>query len=300
MRVPLLSPRARDGFTDAVDERLRAVTAPLRPYLRNVGQEDDLDAFIEGVDAAVHEAAFNTNLTAHQDIDAWAEVAERLAEPQVQFQAAAAGFTGIEPVVDIREGINTAREHIHERLSFLEDQLDATASPEALLALSEEVGAQVQGRLAALRERIREQVATASVPQPRLWPRPPPDIVYRRDMPQPEFEHWLVSRVKKRLGLPAYQHVSSELEEAIHKAAGVLIERPKWVFHEIGVLEQQGEHGSGLVGALVSRMRQRAMRRQVVQWEKLGCSHDQVQERLRQFWVEGQEWVADEANPVPC
>mgnify|MGYP002877280934 CR=1 FL=1 len=294
--------RARDRFTDAVDERLEAVTDPLRPYLRSVGQEDDLDAFIEGVDAAVREAAFNTNLTAHEDIDAWAEVAERLAEPQVQFQAAAAGLTGIEPIVDIREGISTAREHIHERLSFLEDQLDATASPEALLALSEEIGAQVQGRLVDLRERIRGQVGTLSVPQPRLWPRPPPDIVYRRDMSQPEFEHWLVSRVKKRLGLPAYQHDSTtaELEEAIHNAAGILIERPKWVFHEIGVLEQQGEHGSRLLGALVSSVRQRAMRRQVVHWEKLGCSHDQVQERLRQFWLEGQESVADDANPVPC
>ena len=92
--------------------------------------------------------------------------------------------------------------------------------------------------------------------------------------------------------------MGSNNANAIHHF--ILIERPKWVFHEIGVLEQQGERGSRLLGALVSSVRQRAMRRQVVHWEKLGCSHDQVQERLRQFWLEGQESVADDANPVPC
>ena len=291
--------RAKEDVTRAVDDELRAVTAPLRPYLRSVGQEDELDAYIASVDEAVREAAFNLNHTGHEDVDAWAEVAERIAAPQIQIQQTTAEFTGLEPIVDIRAGIQTAREHIHERLSFLEERVDAATSPEALLELTDAVGNQVQGRIAAIQERIRSRMAEAQQRRSeqlqataKAAAMNPAAVFYRPGMPQGEFEAWLASRVQSRLGLA--WPLPAELTQTIHKAASVLSERPRWLFHQIAALEQKGESGSGLVGALVSRVRQRAMKRQVLRWEGRGCDHEQIQGLLHQFWLDGEEWVLDD------
>jgi hypothetical protein len=292
--------RAREDVTRAVDDELRAVTAPLRPYLRSVGQEDELDAYIASVDEAVRDAAFNLNHTGYEDVDAWAEVVERIAAPQIQIQQTTAEFTGLEPIIDIRAGIQTAREHIHERLSFLEERVDAATSPEALLELTDAVGSQVQGRIAAIQERIRSRMAEAQQRRSEQIPQAiakaaamnPAAVFYRPGMPQGEFEAWLANRVQSRLGLA--WPLPAELTQAIHKAASVLSERPMWLFHQITSLEQEGESGSGLVGALVSRVRQRAMKRQVLRWEGRGCDHEQIQGLLHQFWLDGEEWVLDD------
>ena len=120
----------------------------------------------------------------------------------------------------------------------------------------------------------------------------PAAVFYRPGMPQGEFEAWLANRVQSRLGLA--WPLPAELTQAIHKAASVLSERPRWLFHQITSLEQEGESGSGLVGALVSRVRQRAMKRQVLRWEGRGCDHEQIQGLLHQFWLDGEEWVLDD------
>ena len=305
--------RAKEDVTRAVDDELRAVTAPLRPFLRRVGQEDELDAYIASVDEAVHDAAFNFNHTGHEDVDAWAEVAERIAAPQIRMQEAAAEFTGLEPVVDIRAGIQTAREHIHERLSYLEARVEAATSPEALLELSDTVGEQVQTRIAAIQERIRSRMAevqqwrsgqAGQPPQTEAKAAPggaarPLDPVapgsalfYRPGMPQDEFEVWLASRVQSRLGLA--WPLPAELTRTIHQAASVLSDRPRWLFQQIAVLEGEGQSGSALVGALVSRVRQRAMKSQVRGWEGRGCDMEQIQELLHQFWMDGEEWVVED------
>eukprot|EP00211_Chloroparvula_japonica_P002778 CAMPEP_0119125094 /NCGR_PEP_ID=MMETSP1310-20130426/4485_1 /TAXON_ID=464262 /ORGANISM="Genus nov. species nov., Strain RCC2339" /LENGTH=454 /DNA_ID=CAMNT_0007115125 /DNA_START=1 /DNA_END=1365 /DNA_ORIENTATION=+ len=92
----------------------------------------------------------------------------------------------------------------------------------------------------------------------------------------------IFSRAEKLLG----EELPEELKTAIEASLGFLTKRGKWLRFTVNRLREEGYEGKDLVEKLLSEVRVHRMRLQTQKWAEQGCTREEIQQRLTDYWLD--------------